>query len=194
MSDKQVTHTGGDTAVDNGCHAGMLGEFVEFERVLGKEGDIHHVLAGLDDCSQRSKSEKSRNSTDHEVGILNRPSDGAGQREVDTLTPNALRLFQPSQLTCIAICDTNIEPFVSCQIDGHGASYSSRSKYDCFHHGSLMCCVNCTKGAWPVRVPSPRNLGLSIALRRRRVTAGFVDRRWNRKPRQNRLNRFSRHP
>ncbi len=96
VAEDHVAHARGDAAVDDGGDAGLPRGFVEGQRVLGKERDVDHVLAGGDDLAQGGEAHEAGDGADDEVAGADDGPKGGRRREVglEGLDGRALELGQ----------------------------------------------------------------------------------------------------
>jgi hypothetical protein len=131
--DQHVAHAGGDAHVEDDRGAGLAGEAVEEEGVLGHEGDVAAVLARLDDGAQRLEAHPAGERAGHAIEGLDEPRNrgGVGQVGLDGLQGPGLRRLRQGRLGQVG--DRDLEPLLPGQLAGHHAPDPAGAE----HHDAL---------------------------------------------------------
>ena len=82
MTGNDVAQSGGNTAVHDRSDAFLFCQTLQLKHILAKEGNINHVLPGLNDLLQDLEAHKTRDGADHQVKILGQFLDGAFFRQI----------------------------------------------------------------------------------------------------------------
>ena len=139
-----VGESGGDAAVGHHRDSALAGQSIERTRVLGHEGDIHHVAAGLDAGLHGLESDHARQGADGQVAAFQEVSQQPGISEVDEMGAHRSPALHPIQVLLPGIRDVDLQVAPCVQVLRDRGPDHARAQHDdvsssCrFAHGATL--------------------------------------------------------
>lgn len=130
VADQQVAHARRHAAVDDGRDSLVFCAFVEHERVLGKEGDVDRVAAGLDHGAQGLVAQEAGDGVQGQVVAGDELANPVGVRQVRLDEADRLVFGALLQRLGADVGSRDLEAGVLGQVQGHGCADQPRAEDD----------------------------------------------------------------